>query len=72
MAEHPSPDQPPHAPVPANLEPGVHFLCACGKTSHTPFCDGSHKGTGIQPRRIEISEKKTISTQRARPLPNQP
>ena len=25
------------------------FWCACGKSAKQPFCDGSHKGTGIEP-----------------------
>lgn len=24
-----------------------YFWCACGKSSKQPFCDGSHKDTGI-------------------------
>ena len=26
-----------------------YFWCACGLSKKQPFCDGSHKGTGIQP-----------------------
>lgn len=43
-------------PLPLDIEPGTHFWCACGRTSHPPFCDGSHKGTGIQPVKFEIKE----------------
>ena len=25
-----------------------YFWCACGVTSKPPFCDGSHKGSGIK------------------------
>ena len=26
-----------------------HFWCACGGSKAQPFCDGSHRGTGIEP-----------------------
>ena len=26
-----------------------HAWCACGRSASQPFCDGSHKGTGIEP-----------------------
>jgi CDGSH-type Zn-finger protein len=25
------------------------FWCACGRSDNQPYCDGSHKGTGITP-----------------------
>ena len=24
-----------------------YFWCSCGKSSNQPFCDGSHKGSGM-------------------------
>lgn len=36
--------------------PGVRFWCACGRSASQPFCDGSHKGTGLTPVRVELSE----------------
>ncbi len=26
-----------------------YFWCACGRSQKQPFCDGSHKGTGLSP-----------------------
>lgn len=26
-----------------------YFWCACGRSKNQPFCDGSHKDTGIEP-----------------------
>ena len=45
------------SPIPAQKEPyGVnveagqrYFWCACGRSASQPFCDGSHKGTGLTP-----------------------
>lgn len=37
-------------PVSVQLEEGKeYYFCACGRSSNQPFCDGSHKGTGISP-----------------------
>jgi CDGSH-type Zn-finger protein len=27
----------------------TYWWCACGRSKGQPFCDGSHKGTGIEP-----------------------
>ena len=43
-------------PMAVDVEPGVYWWCACGRSSHQPFCDGSHKGTGIQPVKYEATE----------------
>ena len=36
-------------PIKVSLEKETHYWCACGKSKNQPFCDGSHKGTGIVP-----------------------
>jgi CDGSH-type Zn-finger protein len=37
-------------PCKVKLEKGKdYYWCACGKTAGEPFCDGSHKGSGIAP-----------------------
>lgn len=40
-------------PYHVTLEGGrTYFWCACGRSASQPFCDGSHKGTGILPRKV--------------------
>ncbi len=40
------------APLPVEVEAGkAYFWCACGLSANQPFCDGSHKGTGLSPLR---------------------
>ncbi|MCB2113502.1 MAG: CDGSH iron-sulfur domain-containing protein [Parvularculaceae bacterium] len=44
-------------PCLVQLEEGrAYSWCACGRSARQPFCDGSHKGTGIEPVRFR-SEK---------------
>lgn len=39
-----------YKPYYAELEKGKrYFWCACGRSQNQPYCDGSHKGTGIAP-----------------------
>lgn len=48
MAEDPIPAQ--MSPYQAELEEGKrYFWCKCGRSKTQPFCDGAHKGTGINP-----------------------
>ncbi len=46
------------SPYVLDLEPGTYYWCACGKSNNQPFCDGSHKGSGFTPKKIEIEGKK--------------
>jgi CDGSH-type Zn-finger protein len=39
------------APMGVDLEAGkTYYWCSCGKSTHQPFCDGSHKGSEFTPR----------------------
>jgi CDGSH-type Zn-finger protein len=39
------------APYPTPVEAGkAYYWCACGKSAAQPFCDGSHKGSGMFPK----------------------
>ena len=44
-------------PVTMMLAPGDYFYCRCGRSSHQPFCDGAHKGTGITPLAFRIDRQ---------------
>ena len=33
-----------------------YFFCACGLSSNQPYCDGSHKGTGLIPKKFLAEE----------------
>jgi CDGSH-type Zn-finger protein len=38
------------APYEVELEAGRNYAwCRCGRSQRQPFCDGAHKGTGIEP-----------------------
>jgi glutamate synthase domain-containing protein 2 len=43
-------------PVQVNLEKGEHYWCACGHSKSQPFCDGSHRGTGMEPLGFTVDE----------------
>jgi CDGSH-type Zn-finger protein len=45
------PDSPRSQPRVVVLKPGNYYWCACGRTRRPPYCDGSHKGSGISPVR---------------------
>lgn len=45
------------APYPVEVEAGKsYFWCACGRSAKQPFCDGSHKGTGIAPVKTQAEK----------------
>ena len=55
------PEIPQKQPFVLDLEPGNYAWCACGRSSNQPWCDGSHKGTGIQPVVVQIEEAKRVA-----------
>jgi len=47
-------------PIKVELEAGkTYYWCRCGRSKDQPFCDGSHKGTGLSPLEFkpDVSEK---------------
>ena len=41
--------------------PGTFWWCACGRSKSQPFCDGSHKGTGLGPIKADLTEAKAVA-----------
>jgi CDGSH-type Zn-finger protein len=49
------------SPYAVQVEAGKSYhWCACGHSANQPFCDGSHKGTGMTPMKFEATETKTV------------
>jgi CDGSH iron-sulfur domain-containing protein 3 len=49
------------SPIVQKVEPGVYWWCACGRSKSQPFCDGSHKGTGLEPKKVEMKQPGTVA-----------
>ena len=44
------------SPFVQEMPAGTYFWCACGLSSKQPFCDGSHRGSGFTPTKVELTE----------------
>ena len=48
-------------PFAVEVEEGKdYFWCACGKSAGQPFCDGSHKGSGLTPMKFTAEKSETV------------
>lgn len=36
------------------VEAGEYAWCACGRSKNQPWCDGSHRGTGLFPVKLPL------------------
>lgn len=59
-------------PAVLTLEPGTYFWCACGLSKTQPFCDGTHKGTGLAPMKLLITEQKEVALCQCKHSPGKP
>jgi CDGSH-type Zn-finger protein len=49
------------APYGVNIEEGKsYWWCSCGLSKEQPFCDGSHKGTGLEPMKYNAEKSATV------------
>ena len=49
------------APFGVKVEEGKsYWWCACGLSKEQPFCDGSHKGTDIEPSKYSAEKSGTV------------
>lgn len=49
------------APFPVEVQAGKsYWWCVCGRSASQPFCDGSHKGTGLVPERYDAEASRTV------------
>jgi CDGSH-type Zn-finger protein len=49
------------APYIVDETAGKKFYCRCGRSDNQPYCDGSHKGTGITPMVVEIEKDRRVA-----------
>ncbi len=62
------------SPYPVDVQAGKkYFWCACGRSKNQPFCDGSHKGTGLTPVAYDAAQSRKLwfcgcKTTKNRPL----
>ena len=49
------------APYVVDVEAGTVFWCGCGESKNQPFCDGSHRGTGLGPTKVDIPEATRVA-----------
>ena len=58
MAE---PIVPQKSPFVQKMAAGSYWWCMCGASKTQPFCDGSHKGTGFAPKKVDLTAEKTVA-----------
>ncbi|EDN67467.1 glutamate [Beggiatoa sp. PS] len=69
MAE---PECPQKAPYVLELSAGTYYWCSCGKSTHQPYCDGSHGDTDFLPVPLTLKEKTQVAFCGCKRTKNQP
>ena len=57
----PTPNIAQKSPIVQKMLAGTYWWCTCGLSKGQPFCDGSHKGSGFAPAKVELTEEKTVA-----------
>jgi len=45
----------------ARLQPGTYSICWCGKSAEGIFCDGSHAGSGVEPKELVVEKLRNFA-----------
>jgi CDGSH iron-sulfur domain-containing protein 3 len=40
---------------------GTYWWCSCGLSKAQPLCDGSHKGRGFAPLKVDVKEERSVA-----------
>lgn len=39
-----------------NLPLGENWVCLCGRSNNAPHCDGSHEGSAVRPKKVNMTQ----------------
>ena len=48
-------------PFVVECEPGKYAYCTCQQSKAFPYCDGTHRGTDMQPIKVVLEEPQKVA-----------